>query len=203
MTEIRNFTATPGSVIMFGGIDCVVLDVHDDKMLVITKEAVCEKAFDENNKNNFNNSTLRTWLNTEFIQMLKDGGADVDTLVEFTIDLTSDDGLKDYGISTNKVALLTCDMYRQFRSVIPNLDNWWWLATAYSTESNGYGSFARLVSSDGSLYYGSAYTGTRGVRPAFVLPSSIFESRNLNLAEFSTEELLNELIRREKESTNA
>lgn len=203
MTEIRNLTATPGSVIMYGGIDCVVLDVHEDKMLVITKDAVCEKAFDENNKNNFNNSTLRTWLNTEFIQMLKDGGADVDALVEFTIDLTSDDGLKDYGVSTNKVALLTCDMYRQFRSFIPNLDDWWWLATAYSTESNGYDSLARRVSADGGLGSDFAYSGDFGVRPAFVIPSSIFESRNLNLTEFSTEELLLELVRREKESVNA
>lgn len=200
MNTIKNLTATPGSVIMFGGIDCVVLDVHDDKMLVLTKEAVCEKPFDEHNKNNFNNSTLRTWLNTEFVQMLKDGGADVDSLVEFTIDLTSDDGLKDYGVSTNKVALLTCDLYRQFRSYIPNLDDWWWLATPYSTESNGYDSLARLVLSDGGLGNGTAYCGNNGVRPAFVLPSSIFESRNLNpLEAFSTEELLQEVLRRNAE----
>lgn len=200
MNTIKNLTATPGSVIMFGGTDCVVLDVHDDKMLVITKEAVCEKAFDENNKNNFNNSTLRTWLNTEFVQMLKDGGADVDSLVEFTIDLTSDDGLKDYGVSTNKVALLTCDLYRQFRSYIPNLDSWWWLATPYSTESNGYDSLARYVTADGGLDYYNAYYGYIGVRPAFVLPSSIFESRNLNpLEAFSTEELLKEVLRRNAE----
>ena len=203
MNTIRNFIANPGSVIMFGGIDCVVLDVHDDKMLVITKDAVCERAFDESNKNNFNISSLRTWLNTEFIEMLRNGGADVNALVEFTIDLTSDDGLKDYGVSTNKVALLTCDMYRQFRSYIPNLDSWWWLATPYSTESNGYDSLARSVDTDGGLDDYGAYYGDIGVRPAFVLDSSIFESRNLNLSEYSTEELLLELIAREKESNNA
>ena len=38
-----------------------------------------------------------------------------------------------YGETTQKIFLLTCDMYRKYRSVIPNLDDGWWLATAYST----------------------------------------------------------------------
>ena len=145
--------------------------------------------------------TLCKYLNGEFIKKLKANGADTSALIPTTIDLTSDDGLKDYGETTQKIFLLTCDMYRKYRSVIPNLDDWWWLATAYSTESNGYANYARNVISDGSLYYYDAYSGNFGVRPAFYLKSSILESLSPSLSEFTTEELLKEVLRRNAEST--
>lgn len=122
-------------------------------------------------------------------------------IIPTTIDLTSDDGLKDYGETTQKVFLLTCDMYRKYRYIIPNLDGWWWLATAYSTESNGYANNARIVYSDGSLDLDNAYSGYFGVRPAFYLKSSILESATPSLAEFTTEELLQEVLRRNAESS--
>lgn len=191
----------PKSVINYGGLDCIVLDVEQDKVLVLAKESIGNMPFDKGNSNNFPKGTLCKYLNNEFIKKLKANGADTSALVPTTIDLTSDDGLKDYGETTQKVFLLTCDMYRKYRSVIPNLDNWWWLATAYSTESNGYADYARFVDSDGSLSYGSACRGSLGVRPAFYLKSSILESFSLSLSEFTTEELLREVLRRNAEST--
>lgn len=191
----------PKSVITYGGLDCIVLDVEQDKVLVLAKESIGDMPFDEGNSNNFPKGTLCKYLNNEFIKKLRANGADISALVPTTIDLTSDDGLKDYGETTQKVFLLTCDMYRKYRSVIPNLDDWWWLATAYSTESNGYAYYARFVNSDGSLDSGSAYSGNYGVRPAFYLKSSILESLSPSLSEFTTEELLREVLRRNAEST--
>lgn len=183
--------------IEYGGLDCIVLDVEQDKILVLTKESIGNMPFDEGNSNNFPKGTLCKYLNDEFIKKLKANGADTSALIPTTIDLTSDDGLKDYGETTQKIFLLTCDMYRKYRSVISNLDNWWWLATAYSTESNGYAYYARAVRSDGSLSsYRYAYYGYNGVRPAFYLKSSILESPHLLLSEFTTEELLKEVLRR-------
>ena len=196
-----NIKIAPSSVINYGGLDCIVLDVEQDKILVLAKESIGNMPFDEGNSNNFPKSTLCKYLNGEFIKKLKANGADTSALISTTIDLTSDDGLKDYGETTQKVFLLTCDMYRKYRSVIPNLDDWWWLATAYSTESNGYADYARHVRSDGSLYYINAYFGSIGVRPAFYLKSSILESLSPSLSEFTTEELLKEVLRRNAEST--
>jgi hypothetical protein len=196
-----NIKIAPSSVINYGGLDCIVLDVEQDKILVLAKESIGNMPFDEGNSNNFPKGTLCKYLNGEFIKKLKANGADTSALIPTTIDLTSDDGLKDYGETTQKIFLLTCDMYRKYRSVIPNLDDWWWLATAYSTESNGYASFARRVSSDGSLDYSLAYYGVIGVRPAFYLKSSILESLSPSLSEFTTEELLKEVLRRNAEST--
>lgn len=196
-----NIKIAPSSVINYGGLDCIVLDVEQDKILVLAKESIGNMPFDEGNSNNFPKGTLCKYLNGEFIKTLKANGADTSALIPTTIDLTSDDGLKDYGETTQKIFLLTCDMYRKYRSVIPNLDDWWWLATAYSTESNGYAYIARIVDSDGSLYSDYAYTGSNGVRPAFYLKSSILESLSPSLSEFTTEELLKEVLRRNAEST--
>lgn len=196
-----NIKIAPSSVISYGGLDCIVLDVEQDKILVLAKESIGNMPFDEGNSNNFPKGTLCKYLNGEFIKTLKANGADTSALIPTTIDLTSDDGLKDYGETTQKIFLLTCDMYRKYRSIIPNLDDWWWLATAYSTESNGYARNARIVGSAGSLddYY--AYYGSIGVRPAFYLKSSILESLSPSLSEFTTEELLKEVLRRNAEST--
>lgn len=196
-----NIKIAPSSVISYGGLDCIVLDVEQDKILVLAKESIGNMPFDEGNSNNFPKGTLCKYLNGEFIKKLKANGADTSALIPTTIDLTSDDGLKDYGETTQKIFLLTCDMYRKYRSVIPNLNDWWWLATAYSTESNGYAYIARFVFSDGSLNYYSAYIGNYGVRPAFYLKSSILESLSPSLSEFTTEELLKEVLRRNAEST--
>ena len=196
-----NIKIAPSSVINYGGLDCIVLDVEQDRILVLAKESIGNMPFDEGNSNNFPKGTLCKYLNGEFIKKLKANGADTSALIPTTIDLTSDDGLKDYGETTQKIFLLTCDMYRKYRSVIPNLDDWWWLATAYSTESNGYALLARGVYSDGSLSGSVAYIGDYGVRPAFYLKSSILESLSPSLSEFTTEELLREVLRRNAEST--
>lgn len=198
---MANSKIAPSSVINYGDLDCIVLDVEQDKILVLAKESIGNMPFDEGNSNNFPKGTLCKYLNGEFIKKLKANGADTSALIPTTIDLTSDDGLKDYGETTQKIFLLTCDMYRKYRSVIPDLDDWWWLATAYSTESNGYASLARYVYSAGSLRSTAAFAGDIGVRLAFYLKSSILESLSSSLSEFTTEELLKEVLRRNAEST--
>lgn len=196
MTKV-NIEIAPSSVINYGGLDCIVLDVEQDKILVLAKEPIGNMPFDEDNSNNFPKGTLCKYLNGEFIKKLKANGANTSALIPTTIDLTSDDGLKDYGETTQKIFLLTCDMYRKYRSVIPNLDDRWWLATAYSTESNGYARLVRSVDSGGSLIGRiDAGYGNLGVRPAFYLKSSILESLSPLLSEFTTEELLKEVLRR-------
>lgn len=172
-----NIEIAPSSVINYGGLDCIVLDVEQDKILVLAKEPIGNMPFDEGNSNNFPKGTLCKYLNGEFIKKLKANGADTSALIPTTIDLTSDDGLKDYGETTQKIFLLTCDMYRKYRSVIPNLDDqWWWTATPDSPINN----FVRYVNSDGTLNYGIARYGYRDVRPTFYLKSSILESLPLH-----------------------
>lgn len=194
-----NIKIAPSSVINYGGLDCIVLDVEQDRILVLAKESIDNMPFDEGNSNNFSKGTLCKYLNEEFIKNLKANGANTSALIPTTIDLTSDDGLKDYGETTQKIFLLTCDMYRKYRSIIPNLDDWWWLATAYSTESNRYANIIRNVYSDGCLGNDFACIDYGAVRPAFYLKSSILGFLPPSLSEFTNEELWREVLRRNAE----
>jgi hypothetical protein len=191
----------PGSEVKYGHLTCVVLEDFEDSLLVLSKDSIGEMPFDDKGCNNFNISSLREYLNNGFIEKLKENGADVTALCDFTIELTSDDGLKDYGNSTNKVNLLSCDMYRKYRHLIPNLNDWWWLITPYSVESNGYSRSVRLVGAGGTLFDRNAANGNGGVRPTLTLKSDIFLSTESELRKYSNTELLEELMRRNHAET--
>ena len=173
---------------------------------IVSTGIVERRAFDEKNRNDLGVSTLLAYLNGEFLERLEDAFGEGAVAEQF-IDLTSNDGLKDYGNVKAKVGLLTEEEYRQHRDILPPLgdEGWWWLATPYSTERAGYPSLVRrvysgasysdivrYVDSDGTLYSGSACYGNRGVRPALYLKSDISVSLDGNdesTIEVSEEEL--------------
>ena len=132
---------------------------------IVSTGIVERRAFDEKNRNDLGVSTLLDYLNGEFLERLEDAFGEGAVAEQF-IDLTSNDGLKDYGNVKTKVGLLTEEEYRQHRDILPPLgdEGWWWLATPYSTERAGYPSRVRSVNSDGALSGDSAYYGDNGVR---------------------------------------
>ena len=106
---------------------------------IVSTGIVERRAFDEKNRNDLGVSTLLAYLNGEFLERLEDAFGEGAVAEQF-IDLTSNDGLKDYGNVKTKVGLLTEEEYRQHRDILPPLgdEGWWWLATPYSTERAGY-----------------------------------------------------------------
>lgn len=159
---------------------------------IVSTGIVERRAFDEKNRNDLGVSTLLDYLNGEFLERLEDAFGEGAVAEQF-IDLTSNDGLKDYGNVKTKVGLLTEEEYRQHRDILPPLgdEGWWWLATPYSTERAGYPSLVRVVISDGALGDYVAYLGL-GVRPALYLKSDISVSLDGNdesTIEVSEEEL--------------
>ena len=159
---------------------------------IVSTGIVERRAFDEKNRNDLDVSTLLAYLNGEFLERLE-GAFGEGAVAEQFIDLTSNDGLKDYGNVKTKVGLLTEEEYRQHRDILPPLgdEGWWWLATPYSTERAGSPSLVRRVYSDGTLDNGSAYNGYLGVRPALYLKSDISVSLdgNESTIDVSEEEL--------------
>lgn len=160
---------------------------------IVSTGIVERRAFDEKNRNDLGVSTLLAYLNGEFLERLEDAFGEGAVAEQF-IDLTSNDGLKDYGNVKAKVGLLTEEEYRQHRDILPPLgdEGWWWLATPYSTERAGYPSLVRRVYSDGALSGYYAYYGYDGVRPALYLKSDISVSLDGNdesTIEVSEEEL--------------
>ena len=141
---------------------------------VISSGIVECRAFDEGNSNNFAKSSLLSYLNGEFLGELEKA-IDNRYIGCQRINLTSDDGLDDYGCIETKIGLLTADQYREHRGILPPLDDggWWWLATSYSTERAGYPSLVRCVYSDGTLGDNYAFNDIFGVRPALYLESDM------------------------------
>lgn len=142
-------------------------------MKCIASDCVEERAFDEENKNDFAASSIRDYLNGDFFRRLIKAGAPEDMFEPFNIDLTADDGLKNYGGDRVRIGLITCEEYRLLRGNIPALPNkWWWTATPDSPTNN----FVRSVYSGGTLSNYSAYSGDGGVRPLCNLKSEILVS---------------------------
>lgn len=165
-----------GQIFSAGGFNWLVVEHNQHGTLALMEKCLKYDAFDEENSNDWRQSSSRRYLNENFLQVIEDNGLGPDNIIETEVDLTADDGLKDYGTSIDKVFLLTADMYRKNRDVIEPIDDWWWLITPYSTPTAGDAHHVRYVCSGGSLGYHYAYNGRRGLRPALILKSDILVS---------------------------
>ena len=167
-----------GTTVEAGGIRMEILDIAypaeggGSGILCLAKDVLFRKAFDEGNCNNWEKSSLRKHLNGGFKDGMVDALGDDGDILAFRRDLTSDDGMKDYGECVDYISLLSCDEYRRYRKNISNKSNWWWTLTPW-TCSASYSNYARLVFTAGTLDYYSAYGGLCSVAPAFLLSPSV------------------------------
>lgn len=153
----------------YKGIEFVVLGKEQGGILAIVAELLeDEMSFDKDNCNDWRKSTLRCYLNEEYIKNF-----DKADLFPFVSDLTTDSGQKNYGTSEDYIALLSCDLYRKYREVMPKYDTWVWTLTPWHISPSN-ASNARIVITDGSLGNDSAYY-SGGVAPACLFNPSIFE----------------------------
>lgn len=165
-----------GKTVEVAGEEFIVLDEFENGVLCLSKNFTYEKTAFDAKSNNYANSKIRKKLNTEYFKKLADVIGE-ENILETEIDLTSDDGLDDYGKVTDKVGLLTADMYRKYNRIIEKytVDDWWWLATPWSTPHRGTRFSVRCVNFSGTLN-GSFCNGSLGVRPFCIFSTSIFES---------------------------
>lgn len=168
-----------GATFAFGDSEWIVLE-HDDTghTLALSREIIGNMPFDTKNNNNWAESTIRKYLNGDYLDKLCEG-TEPEKLgfAPYHLDLTADDGLKDYGITTDFIFLLTCDLYRKNRDVIDPICDWWWLATAYSACASS-SCYSRGVGTGGALGGSDACYGGGGVRPACYLDSNILVSNS-------------------------
>ena len=178
-TKLENIPV--GDTFKVGSLEFIVLEHRECnpgkcETFVILKDFWKFAKFD-NDFNDYKESSIRKDLNTAFYEALvNEVGAE--NIVKHTVDLTADDGLTDYKICEDNISLLTCDMYRKYVYILKNYNpkKWWWLATAYSTKSNGYESLVRAVGGLGTLGNDDCNDGF-GVRPFCILKSNIFVSK--------------------------
>lgn len=162
-----------GGTIEIAGIEWTALDKTDKGYLAITTNLIECRKFD-GNSNNWTNSKLREYLNSDFYKKITEDVGE-DNIIPFERDLLSLDGQTEYGFCEDKVSLLTVDEYRKYRKYLPNIDKWCWLCTPWSTPCNEDSTWVTVVSPSGNVS-SSCYDGNGGVRPVCIFSSSIFKS---------------------------
>ena len=165
----------PGDTFKIGDHQFVVLEHCGEDTAVIRKDLLFQKmAFGKNN--NYNGSDVDTRCNAFAVEIACVIGED--NVLLHTVDLTSDDGLKDYGMVERYASLLTADRYRRYVEILDNfpIKAYWWLATAYSTPKHDDEAWVKCVSPSGRINIG-IYDIDYGVRPFCILKSTIFVSQ--------------------------
>jgi len=165
---------TVGDVVEFGPYEWQVLAVENNRALIITKDVVEKRAYNEELTDvTWETCTLRSYLNGAFCDQFsaEEKARIIDT------ELANDDSVEwnteGGNNTTDKVFLLSLDEVDKYfkddasRAATLNGEAWWWWL-----RSPGYGSdFAADVYYDGGVYdYGIyVYYVPYGVRPALYL----------------------------------
>lgn len=164
-----------GARFTYAGVEWVKLNDNDGGALALAAGPVFERAFDEENCNDWRKSSLRRELNGPFFDALIAEGADRAAFLDLESDLTADDGMTDYGTATDKIALISDGLYRKFRALIPKIGCWWWTLTPWTCDPE-YSYAVRYVDSSGAMDWYLAHDGDSGVRPLCNMKSDILVS---------------------------
>ena len=164
-----------GDTFKIGEHEFIVLAHSDDLTGVIRNDLLPNQAFGDTN--NFDGSDVFQTCDDFIAKIAAIIGEE--NILEHPVDLTSDDGLKDYGTIRKRCSLLTADMYRLYVDILDKFkpDSWWWLATPFSTKRHDNDSWVKCVSPSGCIYYDNYYVDCSGVRPFCILKSTIFVSK--------------------------
>ena len=184
----------PGDIITLADVKFAVLDIIDGNPFVVALTNQGNSRFGDSN--NYASSTLRNVVEN----WLEDLDIDTDLVMEREIDLTTLDGYKGYGKLKVKAAPLTMDEARKYAELIPDPDDWSWLATGWGAPEHFGSLYALLVYSNGGWYYGYC-SSSYGIRPALMLSSALLTSVEIktDLSDVSTDDLMAELKRRIEE----
>ena len=168
MTKLEKIPV--GETFKHCGYEFIVLEhLQTDQTVVCFKDLVKENVeFEESN--NYDGSNVDD-ICCELAEEITD-------TVEFTLDLTSYDGLDDYGTVDREVVLMTADMYRKYVRILDKYkpNKWWWLATPWSTSTHDDATYVKCVSPSGNFGSRNDYYYDDGVRPFCILKSNIFVS---------------------------
>lgn len=189
------------------GVEFVKLEDDLDAAFAVAADTLsecCQFEDDDAGREDHNNyagsllsKTVERWLRDKHPAIFS-------AVVERPIDLTTMDGMTDYGKPLAVVRALTIDEYRKHRSILPLTSKPYWLATGWTTNSSPYSNagYAYDILTDGSVH-NCVYGADFAPRPALYLKSSILvsvetEDEGKALADYSDTDLIDELYRRRR-----
>lgn len=176
--KVELSTLKPGDEFKIGDDVFIVLEQTSNGTRVISKKFVYKKTeFGDNS--NWRLSPIRTKLNDEYFRKIADIIGE-ENILTMNRDLTSLDGLDDYGTCNDKISLLSASEYAKYHKTLglsKLYPDWWWLITPTSVPSNNFSKFICAVNKDGIIDCNSIEWPV-SYRPILNLKSSILVPLN-------------------------
>lgn len=162
-----------GEAFVVGGIEFIKFPDQDGMTPVLAKNIAFFASF--GGTNNLAESQILTRMREEFLPQIVEAVGE-ENICMFKTDLTTWDGLKNYGELESKISLPTMDFYRKHVDIFGRhkVDGWCWLATPASAQPHDDPWYVLCVSPSGRLYFDGCYVDYFGVRPFLYFDSSIF-----------------------------
>lgn len=206
--QIELYRVRPGEHFIHDGVEYVKLDEAAGAAFALAVGAVIPNVQfeDDDAEREDHNNYIGSNLEKAGIRWLRDEHkATFDAMVKRPIDLTTMDGMTDYGMPLASVRALTIDEYRKYRHLIPLTDDPYWLATGWTTKSSPYSgsNYAYYIDTGGTVNNYRVYNPYFAARPALYLKSSILvsvdaEGEEKVLADYTDTDLIDELYRRRR-----
>ena len=167
MKNLKLCQVRPGERFTLDVVEFVKLCEDRGVAFVVTADVILEEVPFDSERETERNNFVGSGIEAAMLEWLDGHPGIEEAVVERPIDLTSMDGMTDYGKPLVTVRLLTIDEYRRYRSLIPLASEPYWTATPWTTEGSPFSDSysAYYVHTDGTLYYTTAST-TRASRRA-------------------------------------
>ena len=161
-----------GEVFLIGEREYIKFPEKDGVVPVVSREILFRSRFGEDN--DYRSSKIRKELEEVYLPEMTEVVGE-ENLCTIRTDLTALSGQRDYGVLESLVSLPTLEFYREHAEIFLQhpVEDWWWLATPESMQPVDKPYWALCVSPSG---YIGRYNFSCGVRPFFILKSSIFGS---------------------------
>lgn len=175
--KVQLGTLPVGAIFKIGDWDFIVLKHENGTTKVISSNLILKNVKFDDSSRNYEESNLKKRIEKEIEPIIvKEIGKD--NIIEHKADLISVDMQKEFDYVGCRVRPLTFDEAREFNDLIanPDLTDWWWTLTPWSTSERGYKYSIAVVSPRGYVRNFDYYYRS-GVRPFCILKSNIFVSK--------------------------
>lgn len=167
-----------GETFKIGEHNFIVLEQDGAQTKVISKRFMAENVVFDDDTRDYGKSSLKELIEND-IQQIIEADVGADNIIEHEVDLTSVDMHQEFEPVKCRVRPITFDEARKYNDLLitPEIDDWWWTCTPWSTKERGLGYSITGVSPSGYFDFNLYNDYGLGVRPFCILKSNIFVSK--------------------------
>jgi hypothetical protein len=163
----------PGEIAKLSSREYIVLEHKDVFMTaVLDRNVATEMEFGKNA--NWVGSDVESYCEGEYYnELAKVVGKE--NIIPHTVNLMCDDGSNKNATTKNRISVLTPELYRKYREIIPLVDKTCWTPNGVTVLDDDYSRDVYVVHYDGVLCWRDCGC-TSGVRPFCILNSNVLTS---------------------------